>query len=61
MKLLSFYPTFRKDKMFPQINRKIDDCWQAIMTSISHQPEDSFLNEVLANLRISHMDAKNIN
>ena len=61
MKLLSFYPTFRKDKMFPQINRKIDDCWQAIMTSISHQPEDAFLNEVLANLRISHMDAKNIN
>ena len=61
MKLLSFYPTFRKDKMFPQINRKIDDCWQAIMTSISHQPEDVFLNEILANLRISHRDAKNIN
>ena len=61
MKLLSFYPTFRKDKMFPQINRKIDDCWQAIMTSISHQPEDVFLNEILANLRISHIDAKNVN
>ncbi|KFM16555.1 hypothetical protein AAA799P11_01424 [Marine Group I thaumarchaeote SCGC AAA799-P11] len=61
MKLLSFYPTFRKDKMFPQINRKIDDCWHAIMTNISHQPEDSFLNEVLANLRISRLDTKNIN
>ncbi len=61
MRLLSFYPSFRKDKMFPQINRKIDDCWQAIMTNISHQPEDVFLNEVLVNLRISHIDAKNIN
>ncbi|AFS80722.1 hypothetical protein NKOR_04160 [Candidatus Nitrosopumilus koreensis AR1] len=61
MKLLSFYPTFRKDKMFSQINRKIDDCWQAIMTNISRQPEDVFLNEVMANLRISHIDVKNIN
>ncbi len=61
MKLLSFYPTFRKDKMFPQINRKIDDCWQAIMSTISHQPEDVFLNEILSNLRISHINSKNIN
>ncbi|KAF6244539.1 hypothetical protein [Nitrosopumilus sp. b2] len=61
MTLLSFYPTFRKDKMFPQINRQIDDCWQAIMTCISQQPEDVFLNEILANLRISNIDSKNIN
>lgn len=61
MKLLSFYPTFRKDKMFPQVNRKIDDCWQAIMKNISRQPEDVFLNEVLANLRISHIDSQNVN
>lgn len=61
MKLLSFYPTFKKDKMFSQINRKIDDCWQAIMSIIVHQPEKDFLNEVLANLRITRLDSNNIN
>lgn len=61
MKLLSYYPTFKKDKMFSQINRKINDCWQAIMNIISHQPEKDFLNEVLANLRITRLDSNNIN
>ena len=61
MKLLSFYPTFKKDKMFSQINRKIDDCWQAIMNTIAHQPEESFLNEVLANLRVLQLESKSVN
>ncbi len=61
MKLLSYYPAFRKDKMFSQINRKIDDCWEAIMDAIAHQPEKDFLNEILANLRISQVDSKNVN
>ncbi len=61
MKLLSFYPAFKKDKMFSQINRKINDCWEAIMNSIAHQPEDDFLNEILANLRILQFDSKNVN
>jgi len=61
MKLLSYYPAFRKDKMFSQINRKIDDCWEAIMNAIAHQPEKDFLNEILANLRISQLDSKNVN
>ena len=61
MKLLSYYPAFRKDKMFSQINRKTDDCWQAIMSTIAHQPEKDFLNEVLANLRVSNMDSKSVN
>ena len=61
MKLLSFYPTFKKDKMFSQINRKIDDCWHAIMNIISHQTEEVFLNEVLANLRINQLDTENLN
>ncbi len=61
MKLLSFYPTFKKDKMFSQVNRKIDDCWQAIMNTIAHQPEESFLNEVLANLRVLQLESKNVN
>jgi len=61
MKMLSYYPAFKKDKMFSQINRKIDDCWQAIMNTIAHQPEDNFLNEVLANLRILQFDSKNVN
>ncbi len=61
MKLLSFYPAFKKDKMFSQINRKIDDCWQAIMNGIAHQPEQDFLNEILANLRISRLDSDNVN
>jgi DNA-binding HxlR family transcriptional regulator len=61
MKLLSYYPAFKKDKMFSQINRKISDCWQSIMEIITHQPEEDFLNDVLANLRVSQLEAKNIN
>ena len=61
MKLLSYYPAFKKDKMFSQINRKMDDCWKVIIEDIAHQPEDGFLNEVLANLRISQMGSKSIN
>ena len=61
MKLLSFYPAFKKDKMFSQIKRKIDDSWELIMNNITHQPEEDFLNEVLANLRISQIDSKNVN
>ena len=61
MKLLSYYPAFKKDKMYSQIIRKINDCWESIMNNIIHQSEEDFLNEVLANLRISHMDTKNVN
>jgi len=61
MKLLSYYPAFKKDKMFSQINRKINDCWETIMNTIVHQPEDNFLNEILANLRILQFDSKNVN
>jgi signal recognition particle GTPase len=61
MKLLSYYPAFKKDKMYSQIMRKINDSWESIMNSITHQPERDFLNEVLANLRISHVDTKNVN
>ena len=61
MKMLSFYPAFKKDKMFSQINRKINDCWEVIMKNIAHQPEEGFLNEILANLRITRFDSNNIN
>ena len=61
MKLLSYYPAFRKDKMFSQISRKINDCWESIMNNIAHQQETDFLNEVLANLRIAHVNSKNVN
>jgi len=61
MKLLSHYPTFKKDKMFSQITRKISDCWESIMESIVHQPEEEFLNEVIANLRISQISSQSVN
>ena len=61
MRLLSFYPAFKKDKMFSQVKRKIEDSWQEIMNFIAHQPEENFLNEVLANLRVSQVASKNIN
>ena len=61
MRLLSHYPAFKKDKMFSQVNRKIEDCWKEIMENIAHQPEDDFLNEILANLRISQIDSNNVN
>ena len=47
--------------MFSQIKRKIEDCWQAIMNIIVHQPERDFLNKVLANLRIADADSKSVN
>ena len=61
MKLLSHYPAFKKDKMFSQINRKINDCWEMIRDIIAHQTDQNFLNEVLANLRISQFDSRNVN
>ena len=61
MKMLSYYPSFKKDKMFSQINRKTNDCWETIMSSIAHQPEEKFLNEVLANLRLIQYDSRNVN
>ena len=61
MKLLSYYPAFRKDKMYSQIARKISDCWELIIKDIMHQQEDSFLNEILANLRIPNTNPKNLN
>ena len=61
LKLLSYYPAFKKDKMYSQIVRKISDCWESIMNDVMHQQEGNFLNEVLANLRISNIDSKNVN
>ncbi len=61
MRLLSFYPTFKKDKMFSQINRKISDYWLLLMEFIMHQSEEQFLNEVLANIRITQINSKSVN
>jgi len=61
MKLLSYYPTFKKDRMFSQINRKINDCWEVIMNNIMHQPEEDFLNEIINNLQIGRKNQNNIN
>ena len=61
MKLLSGYPTFKKDKMFSQVNRKIEDCWQSIMNIVAHQPEENFLNEILSNLRLPQFNSENVN
>lgn len=61
MKLLSYYPAFRKDKMFSQIIRKTTDCWENIMDIIVHQPEEGFLNEVILNLRSSQIGLPSVN
>jgi hypothetical protein len=61
MKLLSDYPTFKKDKMFSQITRKIDDCWKNIIEIITQQPEEEFFNEVITNIRISDIDSRSVN
>ncbi len=61
MKLLAHYPTFKKDKMFSQITRKISDCWEGMMEIIVHQPEEEFLNEVIGNLRISQIGTESVN
>ncbi len=61
MRLLSYYPTFKKDKMFPQISRKINDYWENIMGFIIHQPEEEFLNDVLSNIRIIQINSENVN
>ena len=61
MKLLSYYSTFKKDKMFSQIKRKINDCWDALMNSIIHQPEVDFLNEIITNLQVGKKNQNNFN
>lgn len=61
MKLLSYYPTFKKDRMFSQINRKISDYWEAIMEFITHQSEEEFFNDILSNIRITQINSENIN
>ena len=47
--------------MYSQISRKINDCWELIMNNIMHQQEGNFLNDVLANLRVSQLDPNNVN
>jgi len=61
IKILSYYPIFKKDKMFSQITRKINDCWENIMDCIVHQQEEEFLNDVISNLRMSQTIAQNVN
>ena len=61
MKLLSYYPTFKKDRMFSQIKRKINDCWEVMMKNIVHQPEENFLNEIIKNLQIGGKNQNHIN
>lgn len=61
MKLLSYYSTFKKDKMFSQIKRKINDCWDGLMNSIIHQPEVDFLNEIITNLQVGKKNQNNFN
>jgi hypothetical protein len=61
MRLLSYYPMFKKDRMFSQINRKISDYWQIVMGFIMQQPEEEFLNEVLANIMITYPSSENVN
>lgn len=61
MKLLSYYPVFKNDKMFSQINRKIFDYWEKIMEFINHQTDEEFLNNILSNIRIAKINSKNIN
>ena len=61
MKLLSYYSTFKKDKMFSQIKRKINDCWDSLMNSIIHQPEVDFLNEIITNLQVGKKNQNNFN
>ena len=55
------YSTFKKDKMFSQIKRKINDCWDALMNSIIHQPEVDFLNEIITNLQVGKKNQNNFN
>lgn len=61
MKFLSYYPTFKKDKMFSQIDRKLKDCWDNIMQIIAHQPEEEFLNEIISNIRVAQIKTEYLN
>ena len=47
--------------MFSQIKRKINDCWDALMNSIIHQPEVDFLNEIITNLQVGKKNQNNFN
>jgi len=47
--------------MFSQIKRKISDCWEMMMNNIIHQPEESFLNEIINNLQMKGGNQNHIN
>ena len=61
MKILSFYPTFSRDKMFRQVTRRIDDCWYEIMEVVSSQDEQDFIDNVFDSLRSRPTSEININ
>ena len=61
IKLLSYYPTFKKDQMFSQVKRRISDCWERMMNSIIHQPEEDFLNQIINNLQIGRKNQNHVN
>ena len=61
MRILSFYPTFRSDKMFNQVTRRIDDCWHEIMEVISSQDERDFIDSVFDRLQSRPTSEININ
>lgn len=58
IRLLSYYPQFKKDKMFSQINRKKEDCWNFIMNFINCQLEEEFLNQILSNIRLTPVNSR---
>lgn len=61
LKLLSYYPIFKNDKMYSQINRKIFDYWEKIMQFINYQKDEEFLNDILSNIKMTEINYKSIN
>jgi len=47
--------------MFSQVKRRISDCWERMMNSIIHQPEEDFLNEIINNLQIGRKNQNHVN
>ena len=55
LRILSFFPVFRKSKMFSEIQDKKEKTWKFLISLIAHNPESNFVNEMLINFPATHI------
>jgi len=49
MKILSYFPAYKKAKQFEKINSKSDKVWDEIFHLVAHSKSKNFINELMVN------------